>query len=289
MFNHTKHVVFCDGGLSNRLNALIFALILKEKYAQEWDISWPINNWCGAKFSSLFTTNLNVNTNNLSYYKEMQNGFTLIFHENQANFKNEIINFNSNLKNYDDYEKLLKLDKPVIYFNNLIPGFTTTEDIKTALGNIGINNEILAVAKDFCIQYKIDDSTLGLHIRKTDFGNNVDENALYELVKNSEHKFFVCSDAKEVNDLFGQLDNCIVFEKTHFPSKINQDHNFQHSIVDDQGRAFNSNIFRSDKSIKEALVDLLILSKTTHINTSHSTFLLMSKIFKATSFFNVLG
>ena len=53
--------VLCDGGLCNRLNALIFALILQRKFGplgHDWQIAWPQNNWCGASFGSLFTSPL---------------------------------------------------------------------------------------------------------------------------------------------------------------------------------------------------------------------------------------
>ena len=49
---------------------------------------------------------------------------------------------------------------------------------------------------------------------------------------------------------------------------------------------FFYNIERSEASIVEALIDLLILSRTTHVSTSNSTFLKMSMIFKFTNFFD---
>ena len=48
------NIVMCDGGLANRLNALLFALILRRKFGHEWRIAWPLNNWCGAPLHSLF-------------------------------------------------------------------------------------------------------------------------------------------------------------------------------------------------------------------------------------------
>ena len=47
-------IVLCDGGLANRLNALLFALILQEKFGHAWRIAWPLNNWCGAPLEALF-------------------------------------------------------------------------------------------------------------------------------------------------------------------------------------------------------------------------------------------
>lgn len=285
MSNESTHTVLCDGGLSNRLNALIFSLILKEKYNQPWKISWPINNWCGASFKSLFSTRLVVNDYSLSYHRNNENNYTLILHENQAKFTEEMINYQSNLKCYQDYELLLKQNKPVLYYHNLIPGFANFEEIKLALENISIDDEIYLRARDFCFRNEIDDTTIGIHIRKTDFGNLVDESAIYEFVKKSSKRFFVCSDDEVTNMKFSQLENCSVFKKTQFPSKIENNFGFQHITIDNEGRVFSSNINRSEQSVIEALIDLLILSKTAIVDTSPSTFLLMSKIFKIVNFF----
>ena len=55
---------------------------------------------------------------------------------------------------------------------------------------------------------------------------------------------------------------------------------------DDQGRDYYYNISRPGQSVEEALIDLLILSKTTQVLTSHSTFLRMSIILKSINFFH---
>jgi hypothetical protein len=52
------------------------------------------------------------------------------------------------------------------------------------------------------------------------------------------------------------------------------------------GRRFPYNITRPADSVVEALVDLLILSVTTQVRSSASTFLDMAMIFKATAFFS---
>lgn len=279
-----KNVVFCDGGLSNRLNTLIFALILKEKFNLNWEISWPINNWCGARFESLFSTSIPVNQNTLISYKEREDLYCLALHENQCHFNEQNINYHTNLNNFEDYHNLLSSEKPIFYYHNLIPQIASIADIKMALNNISVNNEVFIAAKNFCIQHEIDDTVLGLHIRKTDFGNTVNDEELYEIVKKSPKKFFVCSDDQEVNLKFSHLPNCSVFSKKNFPSKMKTGKGWNENTIDDQGREFFFNIERSEASIVEALVDLLILSKTTHLNTSHSTFLKMSMIFKATNF-----
>ncbi|MFY8016384.1 MAG: hypothetical protein ACOVN3_13140 [Limnohabitans sp.] len=285
MLTKNKHVVFCDGGLSNRLNTLIFALILKEKYKHEWELSWPVNNWCRARLASLFSIDIPVNENELIYYKEKEDAFCLVMHENQCGFIDANINFQSNQHSYADYEKLLENEKPTLYYHNLIPQFATFADMQSGLSHLSIHKDIHAKASGFCLRNQINDSVFGLHIRKTDFGSTVDDNELFNVVKDSANRFFVCSDDAEVNARFSKLPNCCVYKKTHFPSKMLGEKGWNDHTIDDQGREFFFNIDRSEASIVEALIDLLILSKTTHVATSHSTFLRMSMIFKATNFF----
>jgi len=279
------HIVFCDGGLSNRLNTLLFALLLKEKYGHNWEISWPINNWCGADFNSLFNIDLNIRKLTLNDYKINESNFTLLLHENQIEFDESLIYYHKDIESYEKYLYFLNGNKPILYFHNLIPACADLGDIKVGMQSLKINPEIKSQAINFCNQNNINDSVFGLHIRKTDFGNLVDDEALYNLVFNSPNRFFVCSDDENVNDRFSKLKNCSVFNKKCFPEKSVLNSSWNSATVDDQGRTFNFNIKRSEESIVEALVDLLILSKTTHVDTSSSTFLRMSMLFKATNYF----
>lgn len=281
-----NNIIFCDGGLSNRLNTLLFALVLREKFKISWELAWPINEWCGSSFENLFSIDFPVTDKNLSFYQQNESNFTLLMHENQAGFDESNIVYHSELNKLEDYEFITSSTKPIFYYHNLLPNFTDTSDLQTALKYLKVRPEILLKAYEFCIKNEINNSVLGLHIRKTDFGNLVDDNALYELAKTSDHRFFVCSDDQSVNDKFSQLSNCSVYTKTAFPEQRIPTGNWNSLTVDDQGRAYNFNINRSSESLVEALIDLLILSKTTHILTSNSTFLRMSMIFKSTNYFS---
>ena len=275
-----SNLVFCDGGLSNRLNSLIFALILREKYGAHWEISWPQNNWCGSDFSSLFQANMPVHNYPLNYFNKVHYDYTCLIHENQAYFNEGNFYLHSSINSYQEYFDYLQKEKPVFYFHNQIPSFASIEDIRIALDNISVNSELKNIALNFCSDNNITDSVFGLHIRKTDFGNLVDDIALFDLVKNSNNKFFVCSDDELITEKFNDLKNCCSYLKKNYPTQLNINKGWQETIQDDQNRSFNFNITRSAESIKEALIDLLILSSTTHIDTSPSTFLKMSMFFK---------
>ena len=282
-----ENIIFCDGGLANRLNTLIFGLILKAKFGGDWALSWPINNWCGARFESLFKINIPVYEKTLNYYKENEEFYNLIMHENQLKFNEKLMFYHKNLNTFEHYRLILEYDKPIIYYHNIIPSFVEIKDIIEPIKCLKVKDEILILAHSFCVANGINDDVLGLHIRKTDFGGAVNDDELFKLALNSSNKFFVCSDDLEVNRKFARLNNCCVYEKNFFPEKMIKTDGWNRITTDDQGRINPFNITRSSNSIFEALVDLLILSKTKQILTSHSTFLNMSVILKAVDFFNI--
>lgn len=281
-----NNVAFCDGGLCNRLNALVVPLVLRARFGGDWEISWPVNNWCGARFERLFEVDLPVVSNSLLHYRELEKQYQLVMHENQCNFMPENIVFQSGITSLADYGSLLKQDaRPMLYYHHLIPSFVNLGEIQSGLRQLRLNPEVYARASSFCQEHGVDTQTLGLHIRKTDFGDRVDDQALFQLVEKSPNRFFVCSDDAGVNERFATLPNCVVFKKTSFPEKLVEQGGWNATTVDAEGRVFTFNITRSEESIVEALIDLLILSRTTHVSTSGSTFLNMSMIFKGVGFF----
>lgn len=279
------NVAFCDGGLCNRLNVLIFALALKARYGHPWQIGWPQNNWCGAALDRLFEVDAPVSGDSLASYGSEPDRFHYLVHENQAAFPTGHLTLQSQIGGFADLESLLAGERELFYYHNLLPAFADLADFQLGLRQMRINADVFRTATDFCTAHQIDGEVLGLHIRKTDFGDAVDDKGLFDLVSHSPKRFFVCSDSEEVNTRFAALPNCSVFPKTSFPQKLLVDGGWNAMTTDDQGRAFTFNITRPEDSIIEALVDLLILSRTLHVKTSHSTFLNMAMIFKGTGFF----
>ncbi len=278
--------VLCDGGLCNRLNALVFALILKRKYGHDWAVSWPQNNWCGAAFGSLFQTALPVDETGIEQYKATEQQHRLLMHENQIGFAADRLVINKTLQGYEDYRAFLDAGPSVVYFNSLLPPFVRVDEVRDALNLLGLNDDVARTARRFIADHRIDAQTVGLHIRKTDFGDAVDDAALYRQVQTSPRRFFVCSDDAEVNRRFAALPNCAVFEKTAFPAKLADGAGWQHWTTDAEGRRFPFNITRSGAAVVEGLIDLLILSQTEIVPTSHSTFLATARLFRSCGYFS---
>lgn len=278
------NVVLCDGGLANRLNALVFALILKQRYGHDWRISWPVNNWCGAPLESLFVPPLPHDTLPLSHYRQ-HDARTMLMQENQLDFPAGRVVLHQALHGWADYQELLDAPGGIVYFHNLIPAWVDAADVHAALRSLKLAPDVERRAWDFCVQQRIDAGVVGVHIRKTDFGGAVDDDALHAAVQRSGRRHFVCSDDAEVNRRFAALPNCAVFPKSHFPEKREKAGSWNQLTADDDGRAFPYNIERSGASVVEGLVDLLILSRTQLVATSGSTFLAMARLLRAADVF----
>jgi hypothetical protein len=278
-------IVLCDGGLANRLNALLFALILQEKFGHAWRIAWPLNNWCGAPLEALFEAPFPHDGTSLTQLRQ-HGRQRMLMQENQLDFPEERLVMHRTLSGYDDYRRLLETSpEGVVYFHNLVPAWVPEADVHRALQRLRPAADVLARADAFVQAQRIDRSVVGVHIRKTDFGGTVDDDALFAAVQRSPRRHFVCSDDAEVNRRFAALPNCAVFEKSHFPEKREKQAGWQHWTKDDDGRAFPFNIERGATAVVEGLVDLLILSRTELLPTSASTFLATARRLQAAGCF----
>lgn len=271
-----KLIILCDGGLGNRLGSLIGGLLVSDELNRTPVVCWPKNTWCGASFNDLFDTDLELlelNINDL-FEKYKQNKF--LIHENQTKINISYqIPIVENIKNFKIFE-----DEYVIYYNSLIPNFYNQDLIINKLKSLKIKESIKTKIKDICVNNNIDKNTLGIHFRKTDFKIFLDENKVENFIStNKNTKFFICSDDKNTEIKFSKYENVFINEKTHYAEKLNVDIGWNDNIIDNEGRIFDFNIKRSKESVLEGFIDMLILSKTTIITESISTFLNFSKLF----------
>jgi len=278
--------VLCDGGLCNRLNALIFALVLRRRSGTAWSVSWPRNGWCDAPFEALFSGPLPVDGRGILDYRAEQHQRLHLMHENQVGFDADRLVPTAALRGWDDALRLLESGQELVYFNSLLPDFVSLQDARTALAELQVEPSVALRAAEFIQRHAIGPDTVGLHIRKTDFGSLVDDALLFRHVQASPRRVFVCSDDAEVCARFASLPNCAVFPKTAYPQKRVPGGDWQTWTVDESGRRFPFNVQRSEQAVVDGLIDLLILSRTEMLPTSSSTFLGMAGLFQRAGFFD---
>jgi len=270
-----KLIIFCDGGLGNRLGVLIAGMLTAQKLDRTPILCWPENTWCGCSFNDLFTSEyeiINLNINNL-FSQNINNKF--IIHENQTNLQLEQYHPNlETIKLFKDIE-----DETVIYYHNSIPNYFSQEEILTILSKFNVKPNIKNNVFEFINKNKIDNNTLGIHFRKTDFQSFLNEEETFNYINsNSQTNFFICSDSFETEEKFNILNNVIIYPKNNYVTKLKEG-SWNDLTTDNEGRQMNFNINRSKESVIEGFIDLLILSKTNIVVESHSTFLKFAKLY----------
>ena len=273
--NVNEIIIFCDGGLGNRLCTLVGGLLVSELINFNPIICWPENSWCGCSFSDLFLPEYKIIDNNINeiFSKNLDNVF--IIHENQTKFNPNLIF--KHTKN--DYELASKLNKTIIYYHNKISDMFDEQNVLNKLSQLTVQKSLLDNIKTFIKNNSINKSTQGVHLRKTDSLYNIDDNYIYNLIKDRPNeKYFLCSDDKNTEDFFNQLDNVIINSKLSYVEKF-KDGGWNDWTVDNEGRTFNFNVKRSKQSVIEAFQDMIILSRTNIVQNSNSTFLLFANKF----------
>lgn len=265
--NSRKMLVFCDGGLGNRLNSLIGGLITADIINADPMISWPANNWCGCQFNELFNSNFSVDDKGINQIFTDTSDDIFLIHENQNNASLKYVYTHS----LESIEKIKSINKNVIYYHNKMPKNYTLNQMIEKLELLKINENILNDVVKFCEINNINKDVKGVHIRRTDTGRYIDQDQLYNEVKKSESRFFVCSDDEESEKKFNTLPNVCIFPKTSYVQKL-VDGEWRQRTRDTDNRVFKYNVDRPKQSVIEAFVDLLILSRTTMFSKTKSSF-----------------
>lgn len=272
---------YCDGGFGNRLNALLTGMVLAKLADMKLQIIWPVNNWCGARYSDIFTTPQQVAERELVEYVAERGQYQYLMTEDHLN---QQVNYRSplefeHLTNILDYLKTSNF--PVFMHTPLIPTCLPQEQVLICLRQLSFMPDLLEATSIFLKQNKLNDF-FGIQIRKTDFGKNAaDDGHLFELIQNAPtHRFFVCSDDADVEARFQTLPNVVTRPKLAYVEK-RQIGDWMDLTIDHSGRVYAGNINRNAQSVRDAVVDLMILSHSKIVKTSHSTFLAAAQLLQA--------
>ena len=269
-----KLYILCDHGLGNRLGSLVGGLKTAELLNYQPIICWPINNWCQAEFHELFRSSIELESNEFSTMLVNQihdSGLPFFF---ISQFTEDTISKNYFENSLSAVEEIRKLNSDALFSCAKLPKsyVRNPEDISKYLKSLGIAESIRSAVEKFVIENKIDKTVRGVHIRKTDSKNHIDENIVFENMKNSpQQRYFICSDDKSIEDKFVTLSNVIIFPKSTYVEKL-QDGHWRDNVTDDAGRNIVFNMNRPKQAMIEAFVDMLILSKTKIDRMSKSTF-----------------
>ncbi len=230
-----KLIIFCDGGLGNRMNVLIGGLLLAKRIEREVVINWPVNQWCGAPFESLFSIDkYEVNSKNINDLFDLyKNDAVFVIHVNQTQLTLKYV-MDVRTTHINDINKLSQ--DTIIYYHNRIPEYFTEEERLNMLQSITIQYNIMNSVDEFCKINNIDMKILGLHLRRTDMELPPTTNEVVNMVTtNTEQKYFICSDDPQTENTFRVLDNVILHNKSYYVKKFTEGR-WNQSIIDTDGR-----------------------------------------------------
>lgn len=257
--------ILADGGLGNRLACTVGGLITADRLNLQPVICWPSNNWCGAFFQDLFDTQgREHNTLGIrDLFHEWADRVFLI-HENQigASLRHVVGHGINGEKSAQD------LGKDVVFYSARVPGHLPHDTVIDQIRNLRPNKDISAAVQRFVDQHNIDQSVVGIHMRKTDNYNIDDEHWFSYVQDRPQQRFFVCSDEQATEQRFAKLPNVIVHEKTYYVEKLQEGPWRQEALTDPDGRVFPNNVNRGRESVIQAWIDLQILSWTSMASTT---------------------
>lgn len=267
---------YCDGGLGNRLGSLLGGLYLSKKLNYDYEIFWVNTRWCSCPFDDLFEPTLKFQEGTLTDIFSKNDSCLYLTHDfgfrPPSHVKSISFVMMNNL-NYDEFPC------NIVYNNNLFPSFIGIETNINLLKELKINNKILNRVKNFVEENNIDENTVGLHVRRTDNPNKLDDKVYIDVInKNLDKKVFLCSDDEDVENRFSQFSNVIVHKKNNYVQKVTQDSDW----TSDNG----TNIFRQRDAVIDGFVDMLILSRTTPVELFDGTFFRYAQYYNKINIFN---
>ena len=258
-----KLFIYCDGGFGNRYGTLLGGLAVSSYYNLIPIVNWRDTSACRLPFHEIF------DNKKIAVIDEPLQNFTdciLMMHQDFVIGKN-----NYNINSFSGIESLPILDDDnYVYNNNWIPDWMDENLIIQSAKTIPFKSSYFDISNKFIEENEIDEFTVGVHLRATDFDTIVPKfDKEYKWIQNQqENKFFVLSDDKSTEEKFNRLDNVIVREKNHYVEKVNEN------------SSWCDNVERTKESVIDSLIDLTILSRTNIVINSPSSFLKTSLLLK---------
>jgi hypothetical protein len=271
----SKVYIYCDGGFGNRYHSLISGLFLGEACNRKPIVIWPINNYNEANFKDIFYSDVEECTDFTGKdWLEKLNPLNIVaWNPWHANVDEQ----HNCMGIYSPIDQFLrnKQDKDVFFYGGRLCPWTPMTAIPSIMDKIPFQKILVDKANKFINENFGTEPYNGLHVRKTDHPYPLEEDKAIEQINSCNVKCFVCSDDPATEQKF--LDACpnvIVYTKQHKVEMLIPNGNWGYEITDSTGHKFPYNVKRGAESVLEAMIDLLILSKSIIINTDHrSTFI----------------
>jgi hypothetical protein len=264
MLNYKNTIInVLDGGLGNKFNGLFHGMYLSKKLNKNLVINNVRNHSTDCNFKSLLDFDYEYIENTITELdNKLDINIPIYLHKKHLNYKRKVI------VGSDNY-----VDPTFVFLTDSLR--ISNDLLKECFDCIKINRSIVDRVTDFIQQNDISKNIIGLHIRASDspdraFNINCAKNFI-ESTKNQ--KIFICTDEKDVEDFFKQYENVFFYNKTSYTEKYDKSNGWNGVTIDNDNRKWNYNAARNEQSIIEAFTEMLILSKTSYVGNTKSSFL----------------
>ena len=281
MTKEPRLVIHCDGGLANRINCLVNGLLIANLWSLDLELVWPINRYCRAEASDLLLLDMQPLDKSKNQYC-FRSDTGIVASDNFLSISSEFAIDPGTCRSRKEFiqglNMLLKTCQRVIIFYPLpLPQFyfdarriAKSLSFSPQLTNLALREQARLGLKSFWYW--------GLHLRGTDAKKT---NSYYmffaRLCRILPGRSLVLTDDPDIVKLFSFLSPRVMTRRGI--SLVNRSHNglaWDHASIDENGQKLPYNVNRSAESVQEALVDLILLSRSISLPTSTSTFLELS-------------
>ena len=275
----SKIIIYCDGGLGNRLNALLSGMAIGHHFNIDYMIHWPINQWCAAEYSDIFSSDANISTESLTRLNGRLGGCAILLHDRIASDALSVPFASAyDYDSLEDFnERVLKSGQPIFFYPALAPQWIPEALIQAELRNLRFTHYITSEVEYF-IRSILKKPFHGLHLRRTDLNIGLTDIEVFKIAqRNPNCTFFVCSDDPQAERLANGHPNVFSRSKSSYVQKKQNGDDWLALSRDEDGRFYHGNIQRDKESVIDGAIDMLILAHSQIIGFSGSTFQTMAR------------
>jgi len=278
----SKAFIYCDGGFGNRYNSLISGLFLAWACDRDPYIIWPQTRWTEASFTDIFNSKIPEfkDFDKDTFFTEYD-PINLV-HWNPWGANVEQHNCMGIYMGIDQFLKD-RDDRNILFYTSIICPWVDINNLMPIVDMIPFRDDIVSTARQFINTNFGPYEYYGLHVRRTDHAYQLnEEDFIAQMNANQDKLYFVCSDDRSAEDKFkNACINVRTYDKKSYVEMLDPNGGWNTVTRDEFGHQFAFNVKRSRLSVIEAMVDLLVLSRSTVINTDHrSTFLQTALLLK---------
>ena len=271
-----KVIVYCDGGLGNRLNCYCNGVYLARALNADFQVWWPINRYCSIGFADIFESCVPIFNLNKRDILELDD-YSLL---GLDNFAGDGINNFINPELFFTEAGLLSAVSDALASSTYLVIFSPRilsqldEKIFLEYKRFSFRDEIDVAHEQEKNSLGLSGPYWGLHMRGGDARYSSHYYLFWRKIASLlPGKVFLCTDDEELLGFFGKEKNIVTRKQIVLPEKIDSSAGWDSRTPDENGQILPYNVLRTKASVIDAVVDLLILSNSRILYTSQSTFL----------------